>query len=104
PNDESLSIDRPWNNFRTGETENAVRLVKSGIFHPRDFTAIYQREGADHHCLLRSSGDDDLIVMAMCASEVAYICCDGFAQFDISATGGVCNKVDALSADQLHPR
>src|SRR5215470_9776936 len=64
-NDEPFSIDRSRNNCRTGETEYAARLVKSGIFHPCDFTSIHQGECADHHCLLRSSGDDDLIVMTM---------------------------------------
>ena len=82
---DSFPVDRPWNNRCSSETKGATRLVKSGILDPRDLTPIYQRHRADHHRLLRSGGDDDLVRMTARASVITQIGCDRLAQIGVAA-------------------
>src|SRR5213080_5432153 len=77
---DSFSVNRSWHNVRASKPEGAASLIKSWVLNPRDLTAIYQCHRADHHCLLRSSGDDDLIWFAARASVVAQISCQRLAQ------------------------
>src|SRR6266550_1249955 len=67
------SFPIPWsrNHCRAGETKSAAGLIESRILDPGDLAPIYQRHRADHHRLLRSSGDNDLVRVTACASVVA---------------------------------
>src|SRR6266566_6500256 len=72
---DSFPVNRSWHDNRPGKAERSASLVKSWVLNPSNLAAIYQRHRADHHCLLRSSGDDDLIWIAARASVVAQISC-----------------------------
>src|SRR6266478_3070623 len=74
-NRDSLAVNRSGNDGRTGEPKGPASLVKAGIFNPRDLTPIYERHRADHHCLLRPSGDDNLVRVTTRASVIAQIGC-----------------------------
>src|SRR5437588_3928325 len=67
---DSFPVNRSRNHGRPGEAKNSASLVESGIFNPRDLTTIDQAHRADHHRLLRSSGDDNLVRMPACASVI----------------------------------
>src|SRR5437870_13672477 len=81
---DSFPVNRSWHNSRPGKTKGSSSLIKSWILDPGYLTPIYQGHRADHHCLLRSSGDDDLIWIAMCASVIAQISCQRLAQVGIA--------------------
>src|SRR5437762_2316840 len=81
---DSFSVNRSWHDNRPGKAERSASLVKSWVLNPSNLAAIYQRHRADHHCLLRSSGDDDLIWIAARASVVAQISCQRLAQLGIA--------------------
>src|SRR5439155_18845486 len=68
---DSLPVNRPWNNRRPSESKCPASLVKSRVFDPRNLSPIYEGHRADHHCLLRSGGDDDLVWMTTRASVIA---------------------------------
>src|SRR5207249_7581104 len=74
-----VPVNRSWNDGCSGKAKGSASLVKSGILDPRDFTSIYQRHRANHHCLLRSSCDDDLVGMTACSSVITQISCECFA-------------------------
>src|SRR6266481_2586403 len=61
---DSFSVNRSWHDHRPGKAERSPSLIKSWVLNPRNLAAIYEGHCADHHSLLRSSGDDDLIRMA----------------------------------------
>ena len=98
---DALLVDRPRNQSRAGESKHAARLMESGIFDPGDFATVNERERADHQRLLRSGGDDDLVVMATRAAEVTQISSDGFAKIDISAARRVLQQVRAFFSENL---
>src|SRR6266496_4577633 len=81
---DALPINRSWNHCCSCETKGPAGLVKSRIFDPRNLTPIHQGHCADHHCLLRSSGDDDLVWMTACASVIAQISCERLAQVGVA--------------------
>src|SRR6266516_6463553 len=60
---DSFPVNRSGNHGRAGETKSTTGLVKPRIFDPRNFTPVYQGRRADHHRLLRSGCDHDLIRM-----------------------------------------
>src|SRR5438874_2980665 len=57
----SFMVDRLRHYFSADKSKDSSRLVKTGIFNPRSLAWIYQRHCADHHCLLHSGDDHDLI-------------------------------------------
>src|ERR1700730_14805986 len=73
---DSFPVNRPWNDGRAGEAKDSASLVKSRIFDPGNLSAIYEGHRADHHCLLRASGNDDLIRMTARTSVVTKIGCE----------------------------
>src|SRR5262245_13481047 len=81
---DSLSVNRSWHNFRACKPEGSASLVTSGILHPRNLASIYQSHRANHHCLLCSSGNDDLIRIAARAPVVAQICRQRLPQLSIA--------------------
>src|SRR6266567_127062 len=81
---DSFPVNRSGYDNRPGKAKRSAGLVKSRIFDPRDLTPIHQGHCADHHCLLRSSGDDDLVWMTACASVIAQISCQRLAQLGIA--------------------
>jgi hypothetical protein len=50
------------------QSRTFAELGKILVLNPRNLAAIYQCYRANHHCLLRSSGDADLIWIAARAS------------------------------------
>ncbi len=81
---DSFPVNRSGNDGRPGEAKGSTSLVKSRIFDPRDLTPIYEGHRADHHCLLRSSSDDDLVWMTARASVITQISCDCLAQVGVA--------------------
>src|SRR5436190_3999429 len=73
-------VNRLWNNARACKAKSSASLVKSRIFHPCNLSAIYQGHRADHHRLLRSSGNDDLVRVTTRASVITQISRQRFAQ------------------------
>src|SRR6184192_1657764 len=98
---DSFPIHWPRNHRRSGETESAASLVKSRIFDPRYLPAIYQRHRADHHRLLRSSSDNDLVRMTARASVITQVSCDRFAQVRVTAARCVLEQMSALIREDL---
>src|SRR2546428_14074971 len=96
-------IDKSWNNSRPGEPKYPASLVESRIFNPRNLTPIYERHCADHHCLLRSSGDDDLVGMTACTSVITQISCEGLAQVGVTTAGCVLQQMRSLFREDLCP-
>ena len=94
-------IDRSRNYGRSGETKSAASLIKSRIFDPRDFTRIHQRHRADHHRLLRSSGDNDLVGMTAGAPIIAQIGSDRFAQVGVAAARCILEQMGAFLGQDL---
>src|SRR6266513_5003123 len=83
-NGDSLPVNRLWNDSRAGEAKGSASLIKSRIFDPRDVSPIYERHRTDHHCLLRSSGDDDLVRMTAGTSVITQISCERFAKVGVA--------------------
>jgi hypothetical protein len=81
---DSFLVNRSWHDIRPGKAERSASLVKSRVLNPRNLAAIYQCHRANHHCLLRSSGDDDLIWIAARASVITQISCQRLAQLGIA--------------------
>src|SRR5437016_11179978 len=80
---DSLPVNRPWNNRRPSESKSPASLVKSRVFDPRNLSSIYEGHCADHHRLLRSCCDDNLVWMTTRASVIAQISCERFAQLGV---------------------
>ena len=89
-------VNRSRNHGRPGETKNSASLIKSRIFDPRDFTTIYQGHRADHHRLLRSGGDDDLVRMTARTSVIAQVGCDRLAQLGVATARGILEQMRSL--------
>jgi hypothetical protein len=98
---DSFPIHRSRNYRCSSETKSAPGLIESWIFNPRDLTPIYQRHRADHHRLLRSSSDNDLVRVTARASVVAQISCNRFAQVRVAATRCVLEQMSALIREDL---
>ena len=103
-NHDSFAIDRSRNDRAASKTKSAARLIKSGIFNPRHFTPIYQRQRADYHRLLCSSGNDDLIRLTARTPKIAKISCDGVAQIGVAVAGSVLEQVCSFSGKNLCPQ
>src|SRR5438477_4779629 len=102
--DDSFAIDRSRNDAAASKTKSAARLIESGVFNPRHFTTIYQRQRADYHRLLCSSGNDDLIGLTARTSKIAKISCDGLAQIGVAVARSVLEQVCAFSGKNLCPQ
>src|SRR5438093_13510727 len=98
---DSFPVHWSRNYCRAGETKSAPGLIESWIFDPRDLTPIYQRHRADHHRLLRSSSDNDLVRMTARASVITQISCDRFAQVRVTAARCVLEQMSALIREDL---
>ena len=98
---DSFSVNRSWHDHRPGKTKRSASLIKSWILNPRNLAAIYQRHRADHHCLLRSGGDDDLIRMAARASVIAQIRCQRFAQLRIATARRILQQMRPFLRENL---
>src|SRR5205814_10219738 len=86
---DSFPVNGSWNNGRPREPKAPAGLVKSRIFDPSNFSSIYEGHRADHHCLLRAGGDDNLIWMTARASVIAQIRRECFAQLGVPTAGFV---------------
>src|SRR6266478_7362867 len=82
---DSFPVNRSGNDGRAGEAKGSASLIKSRIFDPCHLTPIYQGHRADHHCLLRSGGDDDLIWITARTSVIAQISCECLAQVGVAS-------------------
>src|SRR5436305_14782396 len=89
------------NYCRAGETKSAPRLIKSGIFDPRDLTPIHQRHRADHHRLLRPGRDQNLVRVTARASVIAQIGRDRFAQVWVAAARCVLQQMRTFIGEDL---
>src|SRR5262249_38202661 len=81
---DSFPVNRSWHDIGPRKAERSASLVKSGVLNPRNLAAIYQCHRANHHCLLCSSGDDDLTWIAARAAVIAQIGCQCLAQLGIT--------------------
>src|SRR6266550_3236314 len=81
---DSFSVNGSGNDGRAGEAKGSASLVKSRIFDPCHLTPVYESHRADHHCLLRSSGDDDLVWMTARTSVIAQISCECLAKVGVA--------------------
>src|SRR5262245_25419377 len=63
-------VDRSRHDGRASKAEDSSSLIESRVFDPGHLTAIYQRQRADHHSLLRSRSNDDLVGMTARASMI----------------------------------
>src|SRR5262249_35927211 len=81
---DSFSVNRSWNDCRPREPKGSASLIKSRILDPCHLTLIYEGHHADHHRLLRSGGDDDLVWMTACTSVITQIRCECLAQVGIA--------------------
>src|SRR5437762_10392923 len=98
---DSFPVHWSRNYCRAGETKSAAGLIESWIFDPRDLTPIYQRHRADHHRLLRSSSNNNLVRMTSRASVITQIGRDRFAQFGVAAARCVLEQMSALIGEDL---
>src|SRR6516165_6114749 len=98
---DSFPVNRPWHDNRPGKAERSASLVKTWVLNPRNLAAIYQCHRADHHCLLRSSGDDDLIRIAARSSVVAQICCQRLAQLSIATACRILEQMRSFLCENL---
>ena len=80
----SFMVDRLRHYFSADKSKDSSGLVKTGIFNPRSLAGIYQRHCADHHCLLHSGDDHDLIRMTARPSKIAQIGCDRLTQVGVA--------------------
>src|SRR6476660_8296752 len=101
---DSLAIDRSRNDRAACKTKSAARLIESGIFDPRHFATIYQRQRADYHGLLRSGGNNDLIGLAARTSKIAKISCDGLAKIGVAVARSILEQVCSFSGKNLCPQ
>src|SRR4029450_4739628 len=85
-NCDSLPIDRPRNHDCPCEPKSPASLVETRVLDPGDLPSIYESHCADHHCLLRSGSDDDLVWMTAGTSVVAQIGRKRFAQVGVATT------------------
>src|SRR6266478_6953784 len=83
---DSFPVNRSWYDSRPGKAERSTSLVKSRIFNPRNLATIYQRHRADHHGLLCSSGNNDLVWMTTRTSVITQISCQCFAEVGVATT------------------
>src|SRR5690242_4766710 len=102
--DDSFAIDRSRNNCAASKTKSAARLIESRIFNPRHFATIYQRQRADYHRLLRSSGNNNLIGLTARTPKIAKISCDGLAQIGIAVARSVLEQMRPFSGKNLCPQ
>src|SRR4030095_556524 len=86
---DSFPVNRSWNDGRAREAQGSAGLVKSRILDPRNLTPIYEGHRADHHCLLGSSGDDDLVWMTARTSVITQIRCECLAQIGVATASWV---------------
>src|SRR6476660_8690231 len=100
---DAIPINRSWNHCCSCETKDPAGLVKSRIFDPRNFTLIHQGHCADHHCLLCSSGDDDLVWMTACASVIAQISCERFAQVGVATARRILEEMGPFLCEDFRP-
>ena len=77
---DSFTVNRSWHDGRPGKAKGSASLIKSRILDPCNLAPIYEGHCANHHCLLRPSGDDDLLWMTSRASVIAQIRCECLAQ------------------------
>src|SRR5438046_1019029 len=98
---DSFPVNRSWHDNRPGKAERSASLVKSWVLNPRNLAAIYHRHRADHHCLLRSSGDDDLIWIAARTSVIAQISCQRLAQLGIATAGRILEQMRSFLCENL---
>src|SRR5439155_26617190 len=62
-----------------------------------------QRHRADHHRLLRSSGDNNLVGVTARASVIAQIGCDRFAKVWVAADRCILAQMSSLVGEDLSP-
>src|SRR5438067_3428930 len=98
---DSFPVHWSRNYCRAGETKSAAGLIESWIFDPCHLTPIYQRHRADHHRLLRSSGDNNLVRMTARTSVITEIGRDRFAQVGVAAARCVLEQMSALIREDL---
>ena len=60
------------------------RLVETRVLDPSNLPSIYESHCADHHCLLRTGSNDDLVWMTARTSVITQISCERFAQVGIA--------------------
>src|SRR5438876_5986166 len=83
---DSFPVNRSWYDNRPGKAERSASLVKSRILNPSNLATIYQRHRADHHGLLCSSGNNDLVWMTTRTSMITQISCQCFAEVGVATT------------------
>src|SRR4029077_11544237 len=83
------------------EAKGSASLVKSRIFDPRNLSAIHEGHRTDHHCLLRASGNDDLVWLTTCASAITQISCERFAQVGIATARSVLQEMRSFFCEDF---
>src|SRR5262245_28715113 len=99
---DSFPVNRSWNNSRPGKAQGSAGLVKSRLLDPSHFTPIYERHHADHHCLLGSSGDDDLVWITARTSMITQIRCECLAQIGVATARCVLEQMCSFFCEDLH--
>src|SRR5438045_4933078 len=99
---DSFPVNRSWNDGCPGEAKGAASLVESRILDPRYLTPIYEGHCTDHHCLLRSSRDDDLVGMTARTSVITQITCERFAQVGVATAGSILEQMRALFCENFY--
>src|SRR4029077_11708070 len=95
----SFGVQRLRNHFTACQSKNSARLVKTGIFHPHRLARIQQRHGTDYHRLLHSADDQHLIWMTACASKIAQVRGNRFAQVRVATTRRMPQQMSALLSE-----
>src|SRR5439155_17154822 len=81
---DSLPVNRSGYDNRPCKAERSASLVKSRVFDPSNLPSIYERHRANHHCLLRSGRDDDLVWMTAGTSVITQVSRECLAQVGVA--------------------
>src|SRR4030095_16956648 len=100
-NDDSLIVERLWNDFSTGQSKNSCGLLITRIFNPCGLARIEQCCCRNQHRLLHSADDHDLVRMTASRSEIAQISRKRFAQVGVAAIRRITQQVSSFLRENL---
>src|SRR5438876_1926423 len=98
---DSFPVNWARNDGCPGETKGTASLIESRIFDPRNLSPIYESHRADHHCLLRSGGNDDLVRMTTRTSVITQISCERLAQVRVATARCVLKQMGSLFCENF---
>src|SRR4029453_8240071 len=99
--DDSLIVERLWNDLSTGKSKNSCGLLITRIFNPCGLSRIEQCCCRNQHRLLHSADDHDLVRMAASRSEIAQISRECLAQVGVAAIRRITQQVGSFFRENL---